>query len=250
LSNFGGDKSAWPVYLTIGNINKAIRRQPTSYANILIGYLPTSKLEVFSEKTRGPAGWRLFHHCMRKIFQPLCEAGKYGIEMVCADGYRRRVYPILAAYVADYPEQCTVTCCLKGRCPKCLINPKSLGQPVKSVLRDPERTTKILQYKSQGYNIKEFKTEGLRPIYKPFWADLPHCDIFNAITPDILHQLHKGVFKDHLVTWCMKIASEAEIDERFKAMVGHPGLRYFKNGISKVEQWTGKEMKEMQRMFG
>lgn len=48
----------------------------------------------------------------------------------------------------------------------------------------------------------------------------------------------------------MKLASESEIDERFKAMPGHPGLRHFRNGISKVEQWTGKETKEMQKVFG
>lgn len=250
LSNFGGDKSAWPVYLTIGNIQKSLRRQSTSHANVLIGYLPTSKLEVFHKKTRGQAGWRVFHHCMRKLLEPLREAGKSGVTMVCADGYRRRVYPILAAYVADYPEQITVACCLKGRCPKCLIGAKELGQPVDSILRDPERTKQVLKSKSEGFDVHEFKEYGLRPIYKPFWAELPHCDIFNAITPDILHQLHKGVFKDHLVTWCMEIASEAEIDERFKAMVGHPGLRHFKKGISQVEQWTGKEMKEMQKMFG
>lgn len=48
----------------------------------------------------------------------------------------------------------------------------------------------------------------------------------------------------------MEILSADEVDERFKSMIGHPGLRHFKKGISKVEQWTGKEMKEMQKVFG
>jgi hypothetical protein len=187
---------------------------------------------------------------MRQIVEPLIEAGTTGVTMLCADGYRRRVFPILAAYVADYPEQNLVTCTLKGRCPKCLVDPKELGQPVQSVLRDPERTKSILKYHGQGYAVQEFISDGLRPIHKPFWSELPHCDIFRSMTPDILHQLHKGVFKDHLVTWCMEVASEPEIDERFKAMIGYPSLRYFRKGISKIEQWTGKEMKEMQRIFG
>jgi hypothetical protein len=36
---------------------------------------------------------------------------------------------------------------------------------------------------------------------KPFTSEFPRADIHDIIAPDILHQVIKGTFKDHLVTW-------------------------------------------------
>lgn len=36
---------------------------------------------------------------------------------------------------------------------------------------------------------------------QPFTNDFPRADIYRIITPDLLHQVIKGTFKDHLVTW-------------------------------------------------
>ncbi|THG93692.1 hypothetical protein EW145_g8307, partial [Phellinidium pouzarii] len=197
LSTFSGDKTAWPVYLTI-------------------------------------------------------EAGENGIKMLCADGFSRIVFPILAAYVADYPKQCLVTCCKSFRCPKCVVPQAELASKKKYPLREPDKTLELLRRNAEPFHINApaaFITQGLRPMYLPFWADLPHCNIFAAITPDLLHQLHKGVFKDHLVSWCLTTASGGELDARFKCVPAFTGLRQFKKGITSVTQWTGKEHKQMQRVF-
>ncbi|KAI0070727.1 hypothetical protein K474DRAFT_1738436 [Panus rudis PR-1116 ss-1] len=249
LSQFRGDQTAWPVYLSIGNIAKATRRKVSARATILLGYIPVSKLECFTKKARANANYRLFHHCMRKILEPLFKAGKQGVVMTCADGNARQMFPILAAYVADHPEQCLVVNTQENRCPKGKVAPKQRGELSPCLLRSTSETLKLLASHEKGNDDPDFKTLGLRPIYEPFWKDLPHCNIYQAITPDILHQLHKGVFKTHLVTWCSKIIGEEEMDRRFKAMPDLVGLRHFKKGISGVSQWTGAEHKEMQKVF-
>ncbi|KAI0699579.1 hypothetical protein BC835DRAFT_1267721, partial [Cytidiella melzeri] len=107
LSNFSVDKSAWPVYLTIGNIFKSVRRSPLSHATVLFGYLPVAKLESVPKAKQSL----------------LVAAGREGVNVVCADGYVCKAYPIVAAYIADHPEQCLIACCQENHCPKCLVRP-------------------------------------------------------------------------------------------------------------------------------
>jgi hypothetical protein len=237
------------VYLTIGNISKNVRRQPSTHATILVGYLPVAKLDCYDESCRSLQGYHLFHHCMRMIFECLVKAGKDGVEMVCTDGWIRLVFVILAAYVADFPEQCLVACCKESRCPRCTVDANSRGGALASLFRDKMKTLELLAKHQQGRDPPQFEKDGLRAVYTPFWAELPHCDIFQCFTPDILHQLHKGVFKDHLVSWCTQVMGEREIDKRFKAMNGYPGLRHFKKGIMSISQWTGTEHKEMEKIM-
>ncbi|CAA7269607.1 unnamed protein product [Cyclocybe aegerita] len=89
LTQFSGGKSAYPVYLTLGNIPKSIRQKPSKRACILLGYLPsTSKLKVsnLSKKNISIRNQQLFHEAMRIILEPLIEAGKKGVEMTGRNG--------------------------------------------------------------------------------------------------------------------------------------------------------------------
>ena len=118
-----------------------------------------------------------------------------------------------------------------------------------SALRMETSVRSTLYQKQNGDDPIKFEDEGLHEIYSPFWANLPHSDIFLSITPDILHQLHKGVFKDHFVKWCNSIAGKDVIDTCFHAMSWHPDLQHFSKGLSSVSQWTRKEHKEMQKIY-
>ena len=122
LTAFSGDKQAWPVYLKIENIDKKIQQSPSARATMLLGYLPVTKLECFTEKWRSNVTHQLFHQCMESLLEPLRLVGNEGKEMTCANGWVHKVYTILVAYVADFPEQCLVACCLESQCPCCLVS--------------------------------------------------------------------------------------------------------------------------------
>ncbi|KAJ7625428.1 hypothetical protein B0H17DRAFT_1287118, partial [Mycena rosella] len=146
LTQFSGGKSAYPVYLTLGNIPKALRRKPSQSACVLLGYLSVDKilrsgLSKQGVKTRNQ---KLFHASMRLILQPLIDAGNKGMEVVGGDGNVRLVFPILASYVADYPEQCLVGCAKYGTCPKCQRSAADLQDPITGSPRTPDWTLSVI----------------------------------------------------------------------------------------------------------
>lgn len=191
-------------------------------ATVLLGYLLVSKLECFDEGSQSVAGYQLFHHCMNLILKPLIKAGRKGLPMICADSKIQWVVLIITIYITDYPEQCLVACCKENQCPQCQVSPDQHGE-LQPLWRDQAETIKLLeQQKRQTEKMRNpterFEELGLCAVYNPFWAELPHTDIFSCFTPDILHQLHKGIFKDHLVSWCRSMISAEELDYQFKAV--------------------------------
>ncbi|KAI0069569.1 hypothetical protein K474DRAFT_1610261, partial [Panus rudis PR-1116 ss-1] len=115
-------KMAYPVYLTIGNLPKEIRRKPSQRGQVLLGYLPTTKLDqVTNASARRRMLANLFHASMREVMSSLKKPGEDGVEMVRGDGVCFRCHPIFAAYVGDYLEQLLVAGVKYGECPICEV---------------------------------------------------------------------------------------------------------------------------------
>ncbi|KAJ7190828.1 hypothetical protein GGX14DRAFT_381775 [Mycena pura] len=246
------NKSAYPVYMTLGNIPKGIRRKPSRQAYILIGYLPTTRLEhikVAAARRRALAN--LYHACMRKILDPLRSAGLERVKMASGDGVVRRCHPVLASFSGDYPEQCLVTGCKSGECPTCPVPPDELGDL--ESLYEPRDLDAVLEALALADgDATEFTracvAAGIKPIHRPFWEDLPFVNIFICVTPDVLHQLFQGVLK-HVVSWIKDAYGPIELDARCRRMPPNHNVRLFAKGITSLSRVSGTEHSQVCRIL-
>jgi hypothetical protein len=251
LSQFSGDKVCYPVYITIGNIDKAMRAKPSWHGWQLLAYLPMPKLDnkKLSQHDVTLARFRLFHHCMKQILALLGAAGCDGLHMTSGDGAIYHTHPIVASYVADYPEQCLVTLTRQStNCPRCHAPWSLFGDLMNHDSRCQKETLVIIQAASRLKSVKdieEFLQEhGLNFVLEPFWETLTHTNIHRSITSDVLHQVIGGVLP-HLISWLQELAGTREIDNRFACLPPGQDIRTFLNGISGLSNVSGHERKEM-----
>ncbi|KAI0648469.1 hypothetical protein C8Q79DRAFT_1045282, partial [Trametes meyenii] len=248
-----GNKTAYPVYLTIGNLPKDIRKKPSRRGQILLAYLPSTNLaHITSKAARHRAVANLYHACLTCVLKPLKIAGVEGIAMASGDGVWRRTHPLFAVHISDYLEQILVVGCKMGECPKCPLPAQEIGETTDCArpLRDFNRTLAALQTITDGPCVfsRACKQAGIKPIQGPYWQDLPFVNIYRSITPDILHQLSQGVVK-HVVSWIISAYGAEEIDARCRRFPPNHSIRLFLKGISKLQRVTGKEHADMCRFL-
>src|SRR6201986_82190 len=105
---------AWPVYMSLGNLSMKLRSSPSTGSWVPIAYLPHCESEVELDSTQkdhtfhGICTSHLFHQALKHALLPLEEAGRSGVQMVDSHGNMRHCFPLLAAYLGDYPEQILV----------------------------------------------------------------------------------------------------------------------------------------------
>jgi len=222
------------------------------------------------------------HDVLEYILRPLVAHMEDGVNLLCPDGNRRHCFPVLAQYVADYEEQRLLASILQGFCPKCVIPafrkndsesmgpgrgniPQSLEEEDQEFLVDAS----ILQH-SHGPREND-DAQRLRRVHKddpktlrrfgyhgtiPFTERHVFTSIYDALAPDLLHQVSK-CFYDYVHQWVLAIIGDqtpdalrkrkrtnttgtkpskrktrGEIDARFSQLPPYPGLRSFREGIS------------------
>ncbi|KAF9230896.1 hypothetical protein BU15DRAFT_68802 [Melanogaster broomeanus] len=241
LSSFGGAK-LWPLYLYFGNHSKYQRCQPNHNLCTHVAYfqsLPDDFKDFAMEFSGKPLGDAFYTHCHRELFQAqwnmllddeFIEAYQHGIVITCCDGLKRRFYPRIFTYSADYPEKILVACirnlgtCL---CPRCLI-PKdrvhALGTDSDS--RDRQdlvradsaglrhkiiNARRLIYDKNYAVDTAQvealLKPESLVPVLASFSyiSAFSNClhhmgfDHFVMLVVDLLHEFELGVWKAVLI---------------------------------------------------
>jgi hypothetical protein len=172
--------------------------------------------------------------------------------MMSADGIWRRCHPILAAFVGDYPEQALVTGTYNGRCPKCQVPHDCLGdfRPFPShTMREAKKIYRLADGDVHVFH-RACREACVKPVFHPFWENLPFSDIFLSITPDILHQILQGVAK-HIITWLASptVFGPAQIDARCRLMPPNHNITLFAKGFTWFSRVTGQEHKNMCRIL-
>ncbi|KAH6886621.1 hypothetical protein BKA70DRAFT_1377252 [Coprinopsis sp. MPI-PUGE-AT-0042] len=177
------------------------------------------------------------------------------------DGCYRRVIYGIGPYIADYPEQALLACIVQGWCPKCTAPSDNLDEDAlryQHVPRSHEHTDKTCN----AFSLQQLWDDyGIVGDLIPFTVHFPRADIHELITPDLLHQLIKGTFKDHLVDWIVAYINEsypkqeaanilADIDRWYviPAVPPFPGLRRFYQGRG-FKQWTGNDSKALMKVI-
>ncbi|CCO36768.1 hypothetical protein BN14_10912 [Rhizoctonia solani AG-1 IB] len=245
-----GGQKVYPVYVSFGNLDKAWRRKPSKHGMYLLGYLPIDSFkDIAEDENRRRLKAELVHRAMEKMFEPLRKASEEGVEMWCPDGRLRRIFPRIAAYTADWPEQNLQGCTSEGSCPVCKTSHLERGSlDEESELRKREETLDALRKYMLHQNIAHLKPLGLKPVW-PWWGDIPELNLSTCFTPDLLHQAYQGVFKSHIVKWMKHIIGADVLDERLSAMPQAEGLMHFAKGITLVGQWTGRQSKQLLAQF-
>ncbi|KAI0083122.1 hypothetical protein BDY19DRAFT_1037154 [Irpex rosettiformis] len=251
ITLFGG-KSMYPVYITIGNIPKQLRKKISQQTQILLAYLPTTRLEhVTNEAAKRRMVLNILHTALREILRPLREAGLNGLNLASGDGVARRTHPILAAHIGDYMENIAIVGCKMGECPRCTVPFDKLGGFEHDYpLRDLDKTLDALATYDTDRNgfAHACCDAGIKPIPHPYWEDLPFVNIFTAIPPDILHQLHQGLIK-HLISWIKKLYDHDQLNARIRCLPLNSHVRHFWKGMTHLSRPTGQEHSELARVI-
>ncbi|KAG1853645.1 hypothetical protein F4604DRAFT_1883373 [Suillus subluteus] len=239
-----GNNEYYPLYALIGNVCNNVRHAHHD-ALVIIGFLDIPKTDRKHSKDDVFRIFRrqLFHSSLSAILSSLKSAMTEYEVVRCGDGHFRRIIYNLGPYIVDYEEQLVLSCIVKHWCPKCIAVQTNLDNG--GVNRCREHTEFLISELHRDVLWDEF---GIIGDLIPFTNNFPRADIHELLSFNLLHQLIKGAFKDHLVDWVAKylkaVHGTRRVEEIMIRVAAAPSFagRDFK-------QWMGNDSKVLMRVF-
>ncbi|KAJ6563088.1 hypothetical protein DFH09DRAFT_1247611 [Mycena vulgaris] len=251
-----GDVEYHPAYISMGNIHNSLRR---GHRNGVVPFaffaIPKSDRKYDNDPAFRTFKRQLYHAPLAAILSSLKPGMTTSVVRRCPDGHFRRAIYDFGPFIADYPVQVMLAVIVQNWCAKCTALSTDLDGDLAG--RRTQTLTDELLAAFEGDIL--WDEYGIDKDIIPFTRDFPRADIHEMLSSDLLHQIIKGSFKDHLVTWVgeylypehTKDEADAimdEIDRRIAAVVpAFPCLRRFKQG-RRFKQWTGEDSKALMKV--
>ncbi|KAJ6594882.1 hypothetical protein B0H19DRAFT_1284660 [Mycena capillaripes] len=251
-----GDVEYHPGYISLGNPHNGMRR---AHRNAVIPFIflaiPKSDRKYDNDPAFRKFKRQLYHASLAAVLTTLKPGMKKPVVRRCPDGHFRRAIYDFAAFIADYPEQVMLAGIVQNWCAKCTALSTNLDGHICG-----RRTHALTDELMASFSPNTlWDSYGIDVDIVPFTRDFPRADIHEMLSSDLLHQVIKGSFKDHLVTWVGEYLylshskAEAdcimdEIDRRIAATPAFPCLRRFKQG-RRFKQWTGDDSKALMKVY-
>ncbi|KAI5852013.1 hypothetical protein BZA05DRAFT_445175 [Tricharina praecox] len=221
LTNFSGDKKAWTVYMTIGNLPATVRMAPSQHGILLVALLPIPvkmrDVRIAEYNTQKEYNRMIQQHILHHVLRPLIDANRHMSCAQCADGYFRHSVASPAAWIADYPEHRDLHNISNGYC---YYNTDTRAS----------RECLTCHNVHHGPNV--------------LW-DLD-CVVNHLPKPDLLHTMQPGMLK-HLLGWLQDFLKQHKRLELFNiiwlSVPPYLDMAQPQKAYEEVSNWQGKEIK-------
>ncbi|KAG5634352.1 hypothetical protein H0H81_002284 [Sphagnurus paluster] len=284
-----GQAKLWPGYTFVGNQSKYDRGRPSMRAGHMFAFFPSLPDHITDFICTEPdtkVTAALLAHCRRELFHAcwkqlldadFLRAYEHGIVIVCGDGVKRRVYPRIFTYSADYPEKVLVVSIRdmgQYPSPRCKVNKDNipnLGTIEDMETRrnhrrrdDEDRHSRVLKAREliyeKGYIVNServdelLKDESLVPTLNAFSELLGKfgLNIFDLAVVDLLHELELGVWKVlllHLIRilYTQGLAAVLEFNARFRrvASFGCSTIRRFPYNVADLKKLAARDFEDI-----
>ena len=207
LTNFSGDKKAWPVYITIGNILSRTSNSPIKMPILLLALLQVPPKLTGESACANEAQWQTNADALQAVFDlvlaPLQPVAQEGTVMNYTNGKTRFCFPILSAWIADHAEYAALQGIPSKSCTRCDPH-NGHGRDLQWMYETRDYILyreKALRYKPvQAASIeKYFQRLGVK-IRNNLFSELDRVTPAYLDKPDLLPNIPLVLFK-HMMEW-------------------------------------------------